>query len=193
MDIVTDKKQPVNRKKIVLYLDRAFLKWYSVKEVKPMTIGERIKAARKAKGLTQKQLGELCGINEANIRKYESNRQRPKIETLSKIARALGTDPYYLRGDPPPASDDYSDDRLVQAINKAAECINPKGVTGMRRVNLPPLSFEGCLDAGSTPLWRIARAFEYLNDDGVKVAVDRVEELMDIPKYQRKPGDEEDE
>ena len=66
MDIISDIKQPVNREKIVLYLDRAFLKWYSIIEVNRMTIGERIKAARKAKKLTQKQLGELCGIIDKN-------------------------------------------------------------------------------------------------------------------------------
>lgn len=54
-----------------------------------MTVGERIRSTRKSRGMTQKQLGELCGINEANIRKYELGNQNPKIETLSKIAKAL--------------------------------------------------------------------------------------------------------
>lgn len=54
-----------------------------------MTIGENIKRIRKEKGLTQKKLGELCGINEANIRKYENGKQNPKIETVSRIASAL--------------------------------------------------------------------------------------------------------
>lgn len=55
-----------------------------------MTIGENIKRIRKEKGLTQKKLGELCGINEANIRKYELGKANPKIETIDKIANALG-------------------------------------------------------------------------------------------------------
>lgn len=55
-----------------------------------MTVGENIKRIRKEKGLTQKKLGELCGINEANIRKYENGNQNPKIETVDKIASALG-------------------------------------------------------------------------------------------------------
>lgn len=55
-----------------------------------MTVGENIKRIRKEKGLTQKTLGELCGINEANIRKYENGKQNPKIETVDKIASALG-------------------------------------------------------------------------------------------------------
>jgi transcriptional regulator with XRE-family HTH domain len=54
-----------------------------------MTIGENIKRIRKEKGLTQKQLGELCNINEANIRKYENGKQNPKIETIDRIAFAL--------------------------------------------------------------------------------------------------------
>ena len=43
-----------------------------------------IRRIRKKRGLTQKQLGELCGIDEANIRKYENGKQNPKIETIEK-------------------------------------------------------------------------------------------------------------
>lgn len=63
-----------------------------------MTTGERIKNARKNKGWTQKQLEERTGINEANIRKYESGRQNPKFGTLQKIADALDCTPSYLMG-----------------------------------------------------------------------------------------------
>lgn len=52
-------------------------------------IGRLIKKYRLEKGLTQKQLGENCGINEANIRKYELGTQNPKIETLERIAKGL--------------------------------------------------------------------------------------------------------
>ncbi len=54
-----------------------------------MGTGERIRSARKKRGMTQKQLGQACGIDEANIRKYEADRQNPKYETLQKIAAAL--------------------------------------------------------------------------------------------------------
>ncbi len=55
-----------------------------------MPTGAKIKEIRKGKGLTQKQLGDLCGIADANIRKYENGKQNPKMETLQKIADALG-------------------------------------------------------------------------------------------------------
>lgn len=54
-----------------------------------MTTGEKIKTLRQKKGLTQKQLGDLCGMADSAIRRYENGRAKPKIETLQKIADAL--------------------------------------------------------------------------------------------------------
>lgn len=54
-----------------------------------MSIGKKIKQIRKEKGLTQKKLGELSGINEVQIRQYELERATPKIATIDKIANAL--------------------------------------------------------------------------------------------------------
>lgn len=55
------------------------------------TIGENIKRIRKEKGLTQKQLGDLCNppMADSAIRRYEIGKANPKIETLQKIAAAL--------------------------------------------------------------------------------------------------------
>ena len=53
------------------------------------TNGERIRYIRKSKGLTQKALGELCGIAEPTIRRYELGKLNPKYETLQKIAKAM--------------------------------------------------------------------------------------------------------
>lgn len=55
-----------------------------------MNLGEMIKELRINKGLTQKQLGDLCGMADSAIRRYESGRANPKIETIKKIADALG-------------------------------------------------------------------------------------------------------
>ena len=54
-----------------------------------MTVGENIKKIRKEKGLTQKELGKLCGMSEAQIGQYENGLRNPKMETLEKIANAL--------------------------------------------------------------------------------------------------------
>lgn len=63
-----------------------------------MIISENIKRIRKERGITQKKLGELCGIAEPNIRKYENGKQIPRVETIEKIASALRVTPFDLMG-----------------------------------------------------------------------------------------------
>lgn len=57
-----------------------------------MTIGENIRRIRKAKNMTQKELGEkLGGLSQQQIGRWENNtEQNPKLETQIKIANALG-------------------------------------------------------------------------------------------------------
>lgn len=54
-----------------------------------MTTGEKIKKARKSKGLTQKQLAEASGIHLVSIKKYETNKMKPKVPQIQKISSAL--------------------------------------------------------------------------------------------------------
>ena len=54
-----------------------------------MSIGQRIKERRLKLGMTQKQLGELCGVADSAIRKYESGKIIPKRSTIMKITYAL--------------------------------------------------------------------------------------------------------
>lgn len=125
-----------------------------------MDIGERIREVRNIKGLTQKKLGELCGINEANIRKYESGRQNPKIETIQKIADALNV-PFMV---------------LCRDANFQTGFVLYKDE--MDKV----MDFETL-----EYLWgKLGDAFRSLNKTGQHVAVERVEELTKIPDYQRK-------
>jgi HTH-type transcriptional regulator/antitoxin HipB len=52
-------------------------------------VGDLIRETRKAKGLTQRELGELLGIGDPTVNKYESGKQNPTVETLEKIAEVL--------------------------------------------------------------------------------------------------------
>ena len=54
-------------------------------------IGKSIKAARKAAGLTQKELAQKLGISFQSVAQWENDLRRPKFETIQKIADALGT------------------------------------------------------------------------------------------------------
>lgn len=71
---------------------------------------------QKRKRINSKKLGELCGISESNIRKYENGKQNPKIETIEKIAKALGTTADELRGIKRDIA--YNVDEIVEALNR---------------------------------------------------------------------------
>lgn len=61
-----------------------------------MTIGEKIREYRLLRKLTQKSLGELTGIGEATIRKYELGIRNPKPTQIKKIAKAFGISEHYF-------------------------------------------------------------------------------------------------
>ena len=55
-----------------------------------MSVGERIRISRKAAGLTQKELGQKLGVSASMIGQYETDLRKPKLDTVIKIADALG-------------------------------------------------------------------------------------------------------
>lgn len=64
-----------------------------------MDTGERIKALRKARGMTQEELGNVIGVQKAAIQKYEKGTVRNiKRDSLIKLAQFFNTTPEYLLG-----------------------------------------------------------------------------------------------
>ena len=55
-----------------------------------MTIGKRIAALRKEKGLTQEELAGHMGISPQAVSKWENDQTCPDISALPKLARLLG-------------------------------------------------------------------------------------------------------
>lgn len=62
-------------------------------------VGNSIRDARVARNLTQKQLGDLCGMADSAIRRYESGRGNPTLKTLVKFMIVLDICPAYLLGE----------------------------------------------------------------------------------------------
>lgn len=62
-----------------------------------MGIGNKIREARLAKGMTQEELGDLIGVQKSAIAKYENGRVvNIKRSTLKKISDILGIRPSEL-------------------------------------------------------------------------------------------------
>lgn len=121
-----------------------------------MTVANKIKMFRKQKGLTQKQLGDLCEpkIGESTIRKYELGLLNPKIETLQKIAYALKIPINFLTFD--------FEDKLYNKENWPSSEEERKKISQEKY---------------------LIRTFNLLNNLGKEEALKRVEELVLVPKY----------
>ena len=63
-----------------------------------MTLGERIRKARKGK-MTQAELGEAIGVHEVTVRRWELGERVPDAADLQRIASVLGVSASELLGE----------------------------------------------------------------------------------------------
>lgn len=78
-----------------------------------LTVGERIKNARRVAGLTQKELAEMLGVVPSMIGQYETGARNPKIDTIKKLAASLNVSVDFLLG----TSNQYSN--LQENVSRA--------------------------------------------------------------------------
>ena len=67
-------------------------------EVGTVTIGDRIRKARKRKGLTQETMARMMGIANTTLTGYEKNNRDPKSDKLALIAQICDTTVDFLLG-----------------------------------------------------------------------------------------------
>lgn len=98
-----------------------------------MTIGEKVKTARREKGISQKKLAALIGLSELTVIRLEKGQREPRPSELEKIAEVLGV---------PVAS-------LYDAVPMKSD-VTPLTVPRGRMISVPLLSREvtACCGAG---------------------------------------------
>jgi transcriptional regulator with XRE-family HTH domain len=62
-------------------------------------LGERLRAAREARGLTLDQLSAAVGVSKAHLSRLESGDRQPSVGILVEVAAALGTPVSVLLGE----------------------------------------------------------------------------------------------
>ena len=60
--------------------------------------GDKLREVRSIRGITQEQLAEMADTSRAMIGRYETTDQLPALDTLIRIADALGVSTDYLLG-----------------------------------------------------------------------------------------------
>lgn len=86
-------------------------------------LGDRIQKARKAKGMTQQQIGDLLGMTRANVANLEAGKCRIYLHNAMTLCRILGI--HFESEDP--ALDD-----AVQAVKEAR--LRPKIEKAKQRI-----------------------------------------------------------
>ena len=127
-----------------------------------MTLAEKIKQIREKKGMTQKEVASLMGISQQAYGQYESGGRVPKklVQKLMKVNHKI-SEAELRNAVPLYGEDDLR--RFIEKVNwEAGEAIRAEEEK------------------------KLLEKFRRLNKTGKKVAVERVEELTQIPKYQCK-------
>ena len=118
-------------------------------------IGRSIQQFRTEKNLTPKELGDMCGLTDSYIRKYEAGQKKPpEANDLFKIARALGVKISQLGPeDSPNTSQEKMDNSVLLKITGIAH--------------------------------QLFDSLERLTSEGHDKVIDYAEDLTKIPQYQR--------
>jgi transcriptional regulator with XRE-family HTH domain len=66
--------------------------------IMPVFFGETIRNARKALGLTQRQLSQQLGVSNTSVSNWEKGLSRPDADMIQKLCHILQLDPNYFYG-----------------------------------------------------------------------------------------------
>lgn len=156
-----------------------------------------LKAMRKAANLTQEELATMIGVKRSVISKYETGSIEPSVSQLEHIAEKLSECPGFR---PIKWYELCSDSIEGQTIALAEETVKRVLEFGQKAYPNTTGSLEGVVSNRikdstkeestdmTSDLECLIDYYSRLNDTGKRVALDRVQELTEIPKYQRPTG-----
>ncbi len=146
-----------------------------MKPSKLLRLGGVLRAYREKTGKNQSEFAELCNINVVQYRRYENNQSIPRQEQLEKIFNTLNS---------------------LGIVNQIGEPVTVENFSDYEFTDTPPITltpeeegerleqFKRIYDKSSA-LSSINDSLNKLNNDGKKEAAKRVDELTQIPKYQK--------
>ena len=128
----------------------------NAKNLASANLGQKIRFYRQIAGMTQKELGAACGVNESTIRNYELGNRYPNSDTIFEISNALEISPYVL-ATPDPISAASSLQYLF-SMEKTLD-LTPTTIDG--KVYLEVSSEIDVNDATVAPLSNLKRMFSH--------------------------------
>lgn len=153
-----------------------------------MENGKNIRAARIYRGITQEQLGKLCGLATGTIQQYELNKRNPKIEQVAKIADALrlgysvsshgviSFHDFVDAASPDPVVVDFNNQQLSSISTNERDFMQKE----MQKVIRDGISMNL-----SENEFSIVSRVKKLNNLGQSKAIEQIELLTKIPEYRK--------
>ena len=125
-----------------------------------------LKELRLKCGYTQQQVADVLGVTKATISKYESGQRKLRSDHVEKLSILFNVEPVYILLGVTSAEWRREMDNVMQ-----------------REEEEEREYWESVLL--TKPILDMIPLLERLNDDGQQKAVERVEELTEIPRYRR--------
>ncbi len=143
-----------------------------------MTIGERIRAARKSAGMTQEQLAKAAGTAVGTIHQYESSKRQPRLEQLAHIAEVLNIDILELLDLTPQEREKFELERLdMEEVNRVFDALDESAAATERALaKLPGQAIERQI---------LSIAHDELNQLGKGELLKQAVSLSKIKEYQK--------
>ena len=164
-----------------------------------MSIGDRIREARKEKGWSQAQLGKELGVKQQMIAQYENKKRNPNADTISKIAELLEVSSTWLRyGDSivttkKPVNQKYVDlfcgvidwEKMIEESMLAVMKTQGEDTeNAMKNIDTSAAALVKNLgENAATMIKDILEPYSKLNDKGKQKAVEYTHDLAQIDEY----------
>ena len=112
--------------------------------------GMQIRKMRKAFGLTQAEFAEKSGISMMSLRRYETNERQPTMQTITRMAAALGlTVGEFLWSDPASKRPYFWSAELEEKLKQVGCSTSWAEDDGLSWINYP----DGALEVSEKDLW----------------------------------------
>jgi transcriptional regulator with XRE-family HTH domain len=108
-----------------------------------MSLGTKIRALRRRRGLTVQGLATACGLSKGFISQVENGHTSPSLGTLADLARVLGVPAAYLFSNGEPGAfvtraNGHGEDDAVTAAHAIALSDRPQRTLDLYMVDIPP-------------------------------------------------------
>ena len=151
-------------------------------------IGENVKRLRSEKGMTQKELAAALGVSYQMVQTWERGARNPKMETIQKIAAALGVS--WLDLMPKEALNANTIEDFAKGNSELAQELVqqlPKETARLMQQLHDVATAPRHGEITDPDIQKVSDIMQTMNDTGRRVAVERVQELAQIPAYQQQP------